>query len=86
MSSSKREVLDNKENLDQCESKLEEKIKADFEKLDQVIQSGGIPQYGPTRGDRCLSPRDDETGRYTMRRSLESYNTIEQECFSKSGR
>lgn len=86
MSSSKREVLESKENLDQCESKLEEKIKADIEKLDQIIQSGGIPQYGPTKGDRCLSPRDDGIGQYTMRFSTESFNTIEQKCFSKSGR
>lgn len=40
----------------------------------------GIPQYGPTSGDRCLSPSDDDTGRYTMQYSHESHNVIEYEC------
>ena len=42
--------------------------------------ANGIPQYGPTRGDQCLSPRDDQTGKYTMQFSMESFNTIETEC------
>ena len=44
------------------------------------VSAQGIPQYGPTRGDQCLSPGDDETGRYTMKNSIESYNTIEDAC------
>ena len=50
------------------------------------VSSDGIPQYGPTRGDRCLSPSDDDSGKYTMRRAVESFNTIEAECKSKIGK
>ena len=46
----------------------------------------GIPQYGPTRGDRCLSRRDDEAGKYTMQNSDQSYNQIEEECRNKQGK
>ena len=74
LSSSETKLIDSKENLNQCESKLEEKSKA------------GIPDYGPTRGDRCLSSRDDDTGKYTLQFSTESQNLVEAECSSKSGR
>ena len=48
------------------------------------VMADGIPQYGPTRGDRCLTSRDDDSGKYTMERAIESFNTIEAEC-SKIG-
>ena len=44
------------------------------------VSAQGIPQYGPMRGDRCLSPGDDDTGKYTMQNSIESFNTIEEMC------
>ena len=47
--------------------------------------ANGIPHYGPTSGDRCLSSRDDETGRYTLHKSNQSYNTILEKCNSKTG-
>jgi len=40
----------------------------------------GIPQYGPTSGDRCLSDQDDQTGKYTMQYSIEPYNAIFEQC------
>ena len=50
------------------------------------VSAEGIPQYGPTRGDRCLSQGDDETGRYTMQFSSESENFIQSECEAKPGK
>ena len=44
------------------------------------VSADGIPQYGPTRGDRCLTPRDNDSGKYTMQRAIESFNYIEAEC------
>ena len=85
LSSSKTKTLDCKENLDRCESTLDEKIKSEEEKRNSVFQSGGIPQYGPTKGDRCISPGGDETGKYSMQRSLESYDVIAAECTRSSG-
>merc|ERR1712131_538927 len=32
------------------------------------------------RGERCLSPGDDDIGKYTMQDSIESFNTIEEKC------
>ena len=49
------------------------------------VSADGIPQYGPTRGDRCLSPGEDDAGKYTMQRAIQSFNTIEAEC-SKIGK
>ena len=93
LSSSKTQVLDSKKNLDRCESKLNEQIESEKDECGGIIQSAtksgatksGIPQYGPTRGDRCLSPGDDETGKYTLQKSLQSFNTIEMDCRSSSG-
>ena len=78
LSSSKTKALDWKENLDTCESKLDEKCNS-------VIQSGEIPQYGPTQGDRCISPGGDETGKYSMQHSLESYGVIAAYCKRSPG-
>ena len=44
------------------------------------VSAQGIPKYGPTRGDSCLSPGESELGKYTMRYSIESYNAIEADC------
>lgn len=44
------------------------------------VSAQGIPQYGPMRGYWCLSPEDDDTGKYTMKYSIESFNRIEEEC------
>ena len=49
------------------------------------VSAQGIPKYGPTRGDSCLSPGESELGKYTMRYSIESYNAIEAECL-KTGK
>ena len=85
LSSSKTKPLDCKENLDRCESTLDEKIKSEEEKGNSVFQSGGIPHYGPTKGDRCISPGGDETGKYSMQNSIESYDVIAAECTRSSG-
>ena len=85
MSSLKSKTLDCKENLDSCESKLEEKIKSEEEKRDSVFQAGRIPQYGPTKGDRCIRPGGDETGKYSMQYSLESYDVIAARCTRSPG-
>ena len=85
LSSSKTQIDDCKTDHDECQSKLDQKIEADDERLDLIIHSGGIPQYGPTRGDRCLSDRDDQTGKYTMQYSTESYHAIEQQCQNSQG-
>ena len=85
LSSLKTKTLDCKENLDSCESKLEEKIKSEEEKRNSVFQSGGIPQYGPTKGDRCISPGGDESGKYSMQYSRESYDVIAAHCTRSSG-
>ena len=61
------------------------KNEADDQRLDSIIQSGRIPQYGPTRGDRCLSERDDQTGKYTMQYSIESINEIKYQCQNSQG-
>lgn len=50
------------------------------------VSADGIPQYGPTRGDSCISRGGDETGRYTMRYSSESENSIIPECEAKPGK
>ena len=50
-----------------------------------VSAQNGIPQYGPTSGDRCLSDRDDQTGKYTTQYSIESYNEIEERCNKTPG-
>lgn len=50
------------------------------------VSAQGIPKYGPTRGDSCLSPGESELGKYTMRYSIESYNAIEAECKLKTGK
>ena len=89
LSSSKTQILDSKKNLESCESKLNEQIKSEKDECDGIIRSatksgatksGGIPQYGPTRGDRCLSRGDDETGKYTMLHNNYSENSIMAEC------
>ena len=80
LSSSKTKILDCKENLDSCESKLDEKIKSEEAKRNSVFQSGGLPQYGPTKGDRCISPGGDESGKYSMQHSRESYDVIAAHC------
>ena len=85
LSSLKTKTLDCKKNLDSCESKLEEKIKSEEEKRNSVFQSGGIPQYGPTKGDRCISPGGDESGKYSMQYSRESYDVIAAHCTRSPG-
>ena len=94
MSSSKTEILDSKKNLDSCETKLNEQIESEKDECDGIFQSatksgatksGGIPQYGPIRGDRCLSRGDDETVRYTMQFSSDSLNSIQSECEKSPG-
>ena len=93
LSSSKTQILDSKKNLDSCESKLNEKIESEIDECAGIIQSAtksgatksGIPQYGPTRGDMCLSSGDDETGRYTMKFSSESENFMYSECKESPG-
>ena len=94
LSSSKKQILDSKKNLARCESKLNEQIESEKDKCGGIIQSatksgamksGEIPQYGPTRRDRCLSPGDDETGRYTMKFSSESENFMYSECKESPG-
>ena len=93
LNSSKTQILDSKKNLDKCESKLNGQIESVKDECGGIIQSAtksgatksGIAQYGPTRGDRCLSPRDDATGKYTMQYSTESFNTIEDRCDRSSG-
>ena len=94
MGSLKTQILDSKKNLESCESKLNEQIKSEKDECDGIFQSatksgatksGGIPQYGPIRGDRCLSSGDDETGKYTMQHSHESFNTIEIRCAESPG-
>ena len=85
LSSSKTKALDCEENLDTCESKLGEKIKLEEEECHSVIQSGEIPQYGPTQGDRCISPGGDETGKYSMQHSIESYGVIAAYCKRSPG-
>ena len=85
MSSLKSKTLDCKENLDSCTSKLDEKIKSEEAKRNSVFQSGGIPQYGPTKGDRCISPGGDETGKYSMQYSRESYDVIAAHCTRSPG-
>ena len=50
------------------------------------VSADGIPQYGPTRGDSCLSRGGDETGRYTMHFSHESENSIVSKCQAKPGK
>lgn len=45
------------------------------------VHADGIPQYGPTRGDGCLTPRDDDSGKFTMQKAIESLNMIEANCF-----
>ena len=47
--------------------------------------ANGIPQYGPTSGDRCISDRDDQTGKYSMQNSIESFNDIEGRCNETPG-
>ena len=85
LSSSKTKILDCKENIDSCESKLEEKNKSEEAKRNSVFQSGGLPQYGPTEGDRCISPGGDESGKYSMQYSRESYDVIAAHCTRASG-
>ena len=50
------------------------------------VSARGIPQYGPTRGDRCLTPNEDDTGKYTMNYSIESENAIVSECEKNPGK
>ena len=85
LSSSKTKILDCKQNLDSCESKLDEKIRSAEAKRNSVFQPGGIPQYGPTNGDRCISPGGDETGKYSMQYSIESYDVIAADCTRSPG-
>ena len=94
MSSSKTQILDSKKNLESCESKLNEQIESEKDECAGIIKSATksgatkseeIPQYGPTRGDKCLSPDDDDTGKYTMLRYYYSENTIMAECEKTSG-
>ena len=85
LSTSKTQTLDFKENLDRCESTLDGKVKSEEEKCNSVFQSGRIPQYGPTKGDRCISPGGDETGKYSMQYSIESYDVIAADCTRSSG-
>ena len=89
LSEFKIKIADGKMKLDECESKLDEKITADdesrFQLVNSIIQSGGIPPYGPTSGDRCLSYGDDQEGRYTMQYSHESLNIIVEDCEQASG-
>ena len=88
LNSSKTQILDSKKNLDKCESKLNQQIESEKDECDGIIRSAtksGIPQYGPTRGDRCLSSRDDEYGKYSLHRSFFSYNTIEDLCAKSPG-
>ena len=79
------QTLDCKENLDRCESRLDEQIKLEEEKCNSVLQSGDIPQYGPTKVDRCISPGGDETGKYSMQHSIESYGVIAAYCKRSPG-
>ena len=83
-----------RKNLESCESKLNEQTEWEKDECDGIIKSatksgatksGSIPQYGPTRRDRCLSPGDDETVRYTMQYSEESENAILAKCMEISG-
>ena len=53
--------------------------------LERCSSPGEIPKYGPARGDRCLNHRDDATGKYTLYRSFESHNVIENECSRTTG-
>ena len=85
MSSLKSRTLDCKENLNSCESKLDEKIKSEEEKRNSLFRSEGIPQYGPTKGDRCIRPGGDETGKYSMQYSVESYEVIAAQCTRSPG-
>ena len=91
LSSSKTQILDSKKNLERCESKLNEQIESEKDEcgIQSATKSGatkpGIPQYGPTRGDECLSRGDDETGKYTMQYSIESLNYIEDKCRKTPG-
>ena len=99
LSSSKKQILDSKKNLARCESKLNEQIESDKDKCGGIIQSatksgamksgetksGEIPQYGPTRGNKCLSPGDSQTDKYTMQHSDEDYNRIEADCEKSPG-
>ena len=85
VSSLKSRTLDCKENLNSCESKLDEKIKSEEEKRNSLFRSEGIPQYGPTKGDRCIRPGGDETGKYSMQYSLESYDVIAARCTRSPG-
>ena len=52
----------------------------------RISQDSGIPQYGPTDGDRCLSRRADDAGRYTMKYSHQSYNKIVHDCEKRQGK
>ena len=85
----KIQIAEGKKKLQECETKLDEEITANdessFQLIQSIIQSGGIPQYGPTSGDRCLSRGDDEAGKYTMKYSHPSYNLIKEECENTSG-
>ena len=94
LSSSKTQILDSKKNLDRCESKLNEQTESEKDECAGIIQSatksgatksGGIPQYGPTRGDKCLRSGDDETGKYTLQFSSESEHFIQSECDESPG-
>ena len=93
LSSSKTQILDSKKSLDRCESKLNEQIESVKDECGGIIQSATksgatkseIPQYGPTKGDRCLSSHDGKTGKYTMQKSMESPNTIQDLCHSTPG-
>ena len=85
----KIQIAEGKKKLEECELKIDEEITANdesrFQLIKSIIDSGGIPQYGPTSGDRCLSRGDDEAGRYTMKYSHQSYNKIEKDCEIRSG-
>ena len=93
LSSSKTQILDSKKNLESCESKLNEQTESEKDECAGIIQSAtksgatksGVPQYGPTRGDSCLSPGGDDTGKYTMQHSEESENRIMAECEKSPG-